>query len=100
MPEKVPFEFNVIPVGSEPEVTEKVTVSPSSSVAVIVVKFEPALSALVKVPKEPEATPNTGEASIFNASPKVPAKLEEPLITLISKGSLALVIVDGTCAVI
>ena len=91
VPEKVPFEFNVIPVGSEPEVTENVIVSPSSSVAVIVVRFELALPVSVSVPTEPEATPNTGEASTLKASSNV---LERPetLVSLTSKGSLEFVL--------
>ena len=99
VPENVPLEFKVNPVGIEPEVTEKVTVSPSSSEAVMEVRFDPALSISLNVPKEPLATPNTGEASIFKASAKLPAKFDEVLITWISKGSFALETVFGTCAV-
>ena len=32
LPEKVPLELKVIPLGTEPDVTEKVILSPSSSV--------------------------------------------------------------------
>ena len=81
VPENVPSEFKVNPEGIEPEVTEKVTVSPSSSEAVIEVKFDPALATSFNVPKEPLATPNTGAASIFKASAKLPAKFDEVLIT-------------------
>ena len=60
VPEKVPLELNVIPVGSVPDNFEKVILSPSTSVAVTVVKFEDALLLSAKVPSVPLATPNVG----------------------------------------
>ena len=63
VPEKVPSELNVIPVGKVPEILEKVIVSPSVSVAVTEVKLEDALSELAKVPSEPLATSNVGAES-------------------------------------
>ena len=59
VPENVPLEFKVNPAGIEPEVTEKVTVSPSSSEAVIEVKFDPALAVSFNVPKEVNEKNNT-----------------------------------------
>ena len=66
MPEKVPLELKVIPPGTEPDVIEKVILSPSSSVAVTVVRLE-AEPPLTRVPKLPAATPNAGAASILKA---------------------------------
>ena len=82
VPEKVPLELNVIPEGKLPDVIDKAILSPSSSVAVTVVIFELALFASDKIPKEPEATQNTGEASILKAPPKLADKPEAD-VTLI-----------------
>jgi hypothetical protein len=46
VPDQVPLEFKVIPVGIVPEVLVKVILSPSGSVAVIVVKPDDALFVL------------------------------------------------------
>jgi hypothetical protein len=70
VPENVPFELNVNPPGIDPEVTEKVMLSPSSSEAATVVKFDAALSKSNKVPSEPAATLKAGAASILKAAPK------------------------------
>ena len=81
LPEKVPLELRVIPLGREPDVTEKVILSPSSSVAVIVVRLE-AEPPLTRVPKVPAATPNAGAASILKAFANSPDKLEDVFVTL------------------
>ena len=99
LPEKVPLEFKVIPLGREPDVTEKEILSPSSSVAVTVVIPEEA-PPLTRVPKVPAATPNAGAASILKASANSPDKLEDVFVTWTLKGSFALVKEFGTCAVI
>ena len=99
LPEKVPLELKVIPLGREPDVTEKEMLSPSSSVAVTVVRLE-AEAPLTRVPKVPAATPNAGAASILKASANSPDKLEDVFVTLTLKGSFALVNEFGTCAVI
>ena len=65
VPERVPLEFNVIPVGSVPDNLENVIVSPSASVAVIVVKLDDCLATSFKVPIEPLATLKLGEVSIL-----------------------------------
>ena len=91
LPEKVPLELKVIPLGREPDVIEKVIVSPSSSVAVTAVRLE-AESPLDRVPKEPAATPNSGAASILKAFDNSPDKLEDVFVTLTLKGSFALVL--------
>jgi len=75
VPEKVPLEFNVTPLGSEPLVTESVGVL-SSSEKLIDVRFDDALPLSASVPKEPEAVANTGVSLIDNASASVAAKLE------------------------
>ena len=99
LPEKVPLELKVIPLGTEPDVTEKVILSPSSSVAVTVVRLE-AEPPLDRVPKVPAATPNAGAASMLKAFANSPDKLEAVFVTLTLKGSFALVNEFGTCAVI
>ena len=71
VPDQVPFELKVNPAGIDPAVTENVTVSLSSSVAVTAVKLDAALFAFSKVPKDPAATPKTGAASILKAVAKL-----------------------------
>ena len=88
-PEKVPSELKVKPPGIEPDVTAKVILSPSASVAATVVKLLPALSASCRIPKEPEATVNVGALSTFIWSLKVEPKLELLFITFTSYGSFA-----------
>ena len=80
VPAKVPLELSVIPLGNDPAVTENVILSPSSSVAVTAVRLDPA-PLVVKVPKEPEATPNTGAASMLKALSKMPEKPDEVFVT-------------------
>ena len=82
MPDQVPLELNVIPVGNVPAVWEKVIASFSSSVAVTLVKFEADLSLSGKLPKEPLATLNTGLSFVDN---KFDCSLDKPegLVTLI-----------------
>ena len=81
MPEKVPFELKVIPPGREPDEIEKVILSPSSSVAVTVVRLE-AAPPLTRVPKVPAATPNAGAASILKAFANSPDNPEAVFVTL------------------
>ena len=82
VPENVPFEFKVNPVGIEPLVTETVGVL-SSSENEIAVKLDPALFACCSVPKEPDAVENTGVSLIVKPLASVPFKLEE-FITFIA----------------
>ena len=71
VPDQVPSELKVKPAGIDPDVTEKVMVSPSSSEAVTAVKFDAALSISDKDPSDPDATLNSGAASILKAAPKL-----------------------------
>ena len=81
VPEKVPLEFNVTPLGSEPLVTESVGVL-SSSENEIAVKFDVALPLSAKVPKEPDEVENTGVSLIANAFSNVVSKLERFVILI------------------
>ena len=84
VPDQVPLEFKVIPVGNVTAVLVKAIVSPSASVPVIVVRLDAALPVFAKVPKVPLATLNVGaESTLINPVDDIPViPVEQVNLTL------------------